>query len=279
MQTTARQSSGMRAPAAAPRRTAGGRTVDPGLPTPLYHQIYVLLREQILSGVYADRALVPTEQALGERFGVSRITAKRALDELAAEGLVVRQRGRGTTVVGRLPSRPLTANISGLLENLLMLGLKTSVAIVEFAYVAAPEAVRKALDLRDGAEVQRAVRVRSHDGAPLSYTVSFVPAAIGRAYDKRDLMTNPLLALLERAGILIGSADQTIGAALADTVVAPLLGVRVGSPLLSITRTVFDQNGRPVEHINILYRPDRYQYRMKLTRVQGRATKLWSTAE
>ena len=187
--------------------------------------------------------LVPTEQALGERFGVSRITAKRALDELAAEGLVVRQRGRGTTVVGRLPTRPLTANISGLLENLLMLGLKTNVAIVEFGYLVPSEDVRKALDLPEGAEVQRAVRVRSHEGVPLSYSTSFVPAAIGRAYDQRDLPTNALLALLERSGILIGSADQTIGAALADTVVAPLLGVRVGSPLLSITRTVFDQNG------------------------------------
>lgn len=278
MPATARQSSKARSPAT-PHKNAPGRTVDPGLPTPLYHQIYVLLREQILSGVYADRALVPTEQALSERFGVSRITAKRALDELAAEGLVVRQRGRGTTVVGRLPTRPLTANISGLLENLLMLGLKTNVAIVEFGYLVPSEDVRKALDLPEGSEVQRAVRVRSHDGVPLSYSISFVPAAIGRAYDKRDLATNALLALLERAGILIGSADQTIGAALADTVVAPLLGVRVGSPLLSITRTVFDQNGRPVEHINIRYRPDRYQYRMKLTRVQGRATKLWSTAE
>jgi GntR family transcriptional regulator len=266
--------------AATPARNGGGpRAVDPGLPIPLYHQIYVLLREQILSGVYADQALVPTEQALSARFGVSRITAKRALDELAAEGLVVRQRGRGTTVVGRMPSRPLSANISGLLENLLMLGLKTSVSIVEFGYVPAAEDVRAALDLPEGTEVQRAVRVRSHDGIPLSHSVSFVPADIGRAYDRKDMMTTALLALLERAGILIGSADQTIGAALADSVTAPLLGVRVGSPLLSITRTVFDQNGRPVEYITIRYRPDRYQYRMKLNRVQGRASKMWSTAE
>jgi GntR family transcriptional regulator len=266
-------------PKTGPRNAGGPRAVDPGLPIPLYHQIYVVLREQILSGVYADQAMVPTEQTLSERFGVSRITAKRALDELAAEGLVVRRRGRGTTVVGRLPSRPLSANLSGLLENLLMVGLKTSVSIIQFGYVPPPNDVREALGLAEGEETQRAVRVRVHDGVPLSYSVSFVPAEIGRAYGPKDLMTTPLLALLERAGILIGSADQTIGAALADSVVAPLLGVRVGSPLLSITRTVFDQNGRPVEHINIRYRPDRYQYRMKLNRVQGRATKLWSSAE
>jgi GntR family transcriptional regulator len=253
--------------------------VDPQLPTPLYHQIYVLLREQILNGVYGAEALVPTEQELSARFGVSRITAKRALDELAAEGLVVRRRGRGTSVAEALPTRPYNANLSGLLENLLMLGLKTRVEIIAFDYVVAPEDVRAALNLDAGAEVQRAVRVRSIDGAPLSYTTSYVPASIGRAYGRHDLESTPLLALLERAGCLIGSADQTIGAALADTVTAPRLDVRVGSPLLSITRTVFDQNGRPVEHINILYRPDRYQYRMKLTRVQGSATKLWSTTE
>ena len=276
MPAAARQAS---KPKTAARHSAAPRAVDAGLPIPLYHQIYVLLREQILSGVYADQAMVPTEQALSDRFGVSRITAKRALDELAAEGLVVRRRGRGTTVVGRMPSEPLSANLSGLLENLLMVGLKTNVSIVEFEYVPAPKEVRDALALADGAEVQRAVRVRSHDGVPLSYSVSFVPGEIGRSYSPKDLVTTPLLALLERAGILIGSADQTIGAALADSVMAPLLGVRVGSPLLSITRTVFDQNGRPVEHITIRYRPDRYQYRMKLNRVQGRASKMWSTAE
>jgi GntR family transcriptional regulator len=166
-----------------------------------------------------------------------------------------------------------------LLENLVMVGLKTEVQILEFGYVPTPAAVAHALQLAPGAEAQRAVRVRLLDQAPLSYTTSYVPADLGRAFGRKELATTPLLALLERAGCLIGSADQTISAALADTVVAPRLAVRVGSPLLSVTRTVFDQTGRPVEHIHILYRPDRYNYRMKLSRVQGAATKLWSPAE
>lgn len=254
-------------------------SVDSRLPTPLYHQIYALLREQILDGVYADNELVPTEQELTERFGVSRITAKRALDELASEGLVVRRRGKGTTVASRVAVPAVSANISGLLENLLMMGLKTKVDIIDFGYVSATNDVCRALDIPDGTEVQRAVRVRSLDGAPLSYTTSYVPAALGRTYGRKDLAARPLLELLERAGVLIGSADQSIGAVLADARVAPRLGVRVGSPLLSVTRTVFDQHGRPVEYIAILYRPDRYQYRMKLARVQGAATKLWSAAD
>jgi GntR family transcriptional regulator len=266
------------------RRVQAGRRparplADGHLPTPLYHQIYVVLREQIVSGVYAERAAVPTEHELMRRFSVSRVTAKRALDELAAEGLVERSRGRGTRVVERLPSEPVSGNISGLLENLLTLGLQTKVDIVDFTYVPAPGDVALALGLPAGAEVQRAIRIRSLDGEPLTFTTTYVPAELGRTYRRKDLGRRPLLALLEDAGVLIGSAEQTISATLADTIVAPRLKIRVGSPLLSVTRTVADQNGRPVEYINILYRPDRYQYRMKLARVRGSATKLWSPAE
>ena len=258
-----------------PSKRASPR-LDPALRTPLYHQIYILLREQIVSGAYGDDALLPTEFSLARTYGVSRITAKRALDELKAEGLVERRRGRGTSVAKRVESRPVDANLSGLIENLLMMGLETAVEILAFDYVVPPETVRAALELASGVDVQRAVRVRRLDGIPLSYTVSHVPAELGRSYQRVDLAKAPLLALLERAGVLIGSADQTITATLAGPEVATALEVQVGSALLAITRTVFDQNGRAVEHIVILYRPDRYAYRMKLARVQGSATKLWS---
>lgn len=281
----------MRAEGLAPPRSRPGRAprppgrrparplADGHLPTPLYHQIYVLLREQIISGAYPAHAALPTEHELMRRFRVSRVTAKRALDELAAEGLVERRRGRGTRVVEALRPAPVSGNISGLLENLLMVGLKTKIEIVDFDYVAAAPEVAKALAVVPGTEVQRSVRVRSRAGVPLSFTTSYVPASLGRTYGRKQLARQPLLALLEQAGVLIGSADQTISATLADTVVAPRLKVRVGSALLSVTRTVSDQDGRPVEYINILYRPDRYQYRMKLARVQGAATKLWSPAD
>jgi len=256
----------------------GRPSVDNDLPTPLYHQIYLILREQIATGAYDAAARLPTEAEISAAYSVSRITAKRALDELADDGLVVRRRGRGTQVVRRVAAAPVEANISGLIENLLAVGLETSVDILEFGYGPASPAVRKALALADGEEVQRAVRVRRHDGTPLSYSTSWVPARIGRAYTARDLARKPLLALLEKAGCLVGSADQTVSAALAEPAVARALEVRVGSPLLSVVRTVFDQRGRPVEHIAILYRPDRYQYRTKLTRVRGPVTRMWSHA-
>ena len=117
------------------------------MPTPLYHQIYLILREQIRAGAFESKARMPTEAEISAEYSVSRITAKRALDELAVDGLVVRRRGRGTSVVGSVVSEPVEANINGLIENLLMVGLETKVDILQFDYIAAPSAVRGALKL------------------------------------------------------------------------------------------------------------------------------------
>jgi GntR family transcriptional regulator len=254
------------------------RTVDDRLPTPLYHQIYLILHDKIVSGAFAPDDLVPGEQELMRRFGVSRITARRALDELAAGGLVVRQRGRGTRVLPNQPIEPVRAGVEGLVENLLEMGLKTEVRLRDFGYVPASPDVSRSLGVAPGAVVQRAVRTRALKGQAFSYLTTWVPEDIGRTYSKRDLAARPLLALLERSGVRIGSADQTISATLADPEVAPALEVEIGAPLLRIRRIVFDHNGRAVEYIVGLYRPDRYQHRLKLDRVQERNRKTWSPA-
>ena len=107
---------------------------------PLYHQIFLILRQQIMD------ALIQGEQELAETYDVSRITAKRALDELAAEGLVVRERGRGTRVRYKPKARAYKASMDGLLENLIAMGLETEVKLLSFGYVPAAEEVAAALE-------------------------------------------------------------------------------------------------------------------------------------
>lgn len=256
-----------------------GATVDARLPTPLYHQIYLILRGKISDGSYPDNALLPGEQEISRQFGVSRITAKRALDELAGDGLAIRQRGRGTRVRFQAPQPVVCSSVEGLLENLLAMGLETKVKLLAFAYVPAGDAVAAALDCAPGATVQQAVRVRSLRGEPFSHLATHVPEDVGRSYTRNDLAKTPLLALLERCGVVVSSAEQTITATLADTQVAPALGIGVGSPLLAIRRIVRDQDDRPIEYITALYRPDRYQYRMMLTRVRGEDFNIWSPTD
>ncbi|WP_409743253.1 GntR family transcriptional regulator [Ferrovibrio sp.] len=256
--------------------TAYSNTVDERLPTPLYHQIFLILQSQIRDGHLETGALLPGEEELARQFGVSRITARRALAELAAEGLVTRGRGRGTHVTARTEPPPIRAGVEGLLENLLAMGLKTQVNLIEFSYEPAPPDVAAALHVKAGEEVQRAVRVRSLEIGPFSYLTTYVPADIGRKFSRKELAHQPLLALLEQSGVTIGGAEQTISASLADARVAPLLKTAIGAPLLRISRVVQDSAGRPVEYIVGLYRPDRYQFRMSLDRVRGEEQNTWS---
>jgi len=257
-------------------KRSGAAVIDERLPTPLYHQIFLILRGQIMEGRLVPGALLAGEEELARQFNVSRITARRALAELAAEGLVTRGRGRGTHVTPRNEPPPIRAGVEGLLENLLAMGLKTQVSLIEFGYEAAAPDVAAALQVAPGEEVQRAVRVRSLAAGPFSYLTTYVPADVGRKFSRRELANEPLLALLERSGVVIGGADQTITATLADTRVAPLLETVVGAPLIRLSRTVHDVAGRPVEYIVGLYRPDRYQFRMSLDRVKGEDSNTWS---
>jgi GntR family transcriptional regulator len=251
-------------------------------PMPLYHRLYVILRDRIAVGTYPQGSVLPSEFELTEAFNVSRITAKRALDELATEGLVERVRGRGTTVTDRAASlrdaRPITASIDGLRENLAAIGRETSVEVLEFGYVTAPDFVREQLALGPAMRAQRAVRVRSLDGEPLSQSTTYIPEQIGGAYTAKDLASTPIIELIERAGVVVGAAEQSISATLADSLVAARLKVRAGAPLLLMKRCVKDTAGKPVQYIEILYRPDRFEYRMSLTRDQAAGHGSFATA-
>lgn len=252
--------------------------LDPGAPVPLYHQIFVILRNRIYGGQIAAGDMVPGEQDLCQEFGVSRITAKRALNELADAGLVVRERGRGTRVIKRPPAPAVTASIEGWLENVSLMGIATEAKVLEFGYVPANEDVAAALEVAAGSEVQRAVRVRSLDDAPMSFLVTYVPKDIGRQYDREDLGVTPLLHLLERAGVDVASARQTISASIADAEVAGALSIHAGAPLIEVRRVVRDAADRPVEYIRVLYRPDLYRFEMSMRRVPAEEGMRWSTA-
>ena len=235
-----------------------------------YHQIYVVLHEQLLEGQFS--AGLPGELALMQQFGVARVTVRRALEQLAAEGLISREPGRGTRV---LPVGGSRAPLTGLLENLVSMSLKTSVTVLEVAMVTASDNVANALQLKAGDSVQKAVRVRQTQDGPISHITTYVPAEIGRHFGRDELATIPILVLMESSGVKVGRAHQTISARLADVLVAKHLEVAVGSALLAVRRLVYDDQDRPVQWLHGLYRPDRYEYEMQLSRVGNIDAKVW----
>jgi GntR family transcriptional regulator len=239
-------------------------------------QVYLVLRDRILSGAIGFGARLPTELELAEFHGVSRVTVRRALGELARECFIERRRSAGTRIIYRPMPAPMTTDITGVLANLADMGRRSSVKLLSYAYVAAEGSVAEALGAGTDQLLQRAVRVRSVDGLPFSYLTTHVPENVSVTFTRQELASRPLLELLERAGVKVGHARQRISAGLAALDVADALGVRTGSPLIELIRVVYDQAGRGVEHLHALYRPDRYAFEIDLVRSGAAETKSWS---
>jgi GntR family transcriptional regulator len=244
-------------------------------------RIYLLLGERIASGALTPGARLPGEPALAAEHGVSRMTARRALDRLACEGLVQRRPGAGTFVRGADDGRGsvvrVTADLADVFAHLKAMGRAIGVRLVSFAYGAPPDAVAAALGLAPGERAQRSVRVRSIDGAPFSWLTTHVPERIGVTYTEVDLAATPLLELLERSGVVAARASQAVGATLAGPEAAEALRVEIGAPLLSLTRVVYDAAGSGVEHLHALYRPDGFSFQMDLLRTTGAlGNRCWS---
>jgi GntR family transcriptional regulator len=245
-------------------------TVDPSKT----RRLYLLLKERITSGAAAPGSRLMSEPALAEYHGVSRVTIRRALRGLEREGLIRRQPGAGTFVLGPGGSKTIVGDLGNMLANLVEMGRTTEARLLAFGYDTPTAEVADSLRLGPGERVQRSVRVRYVDGLAFSHLVAHVPERVGAGYTEADLASTPLLALLERGGVINARATQT----LAGPDVAEALGVAVGSPLLAMTRVVFDDRGGGVEHLAALYRPDRYTFHMEMIRIGRGPERRWSPA-
>lgn len=238
---------------------------------PHYHRIFLQLRERILRGDYLPGEKVPGEAELAALFGVSRITTKRALNELEDAGFVLREQGRGTIVAKLGPGSP---SLDGTLESLeasnRMIG-RSDVRLLDFSMVTPPPAVARALGVDHGEDVHRITRLRLVDGQPFCHVTAYVPPFIGETMSAEDLTAHMLVELIERAGVVVERAEQSVSATLADAETAALLGVVDGAPLLRVSRTVFAAGDVAVEHFTALFRPDLYHISMSLSARAGRS--------
>jgi len=239
-------------------------------------RLYVFLQDAISRGHLQPGQKLPGENDLALQFGVSRVTVRRALAALAEQGLVMRKPGLGTVVrEPSVSSSVITADVSNLLPHIVRMGKDSQIRMLEFAYLPASPYVADRLGLIPGERVQYSVRVRSTAGEPFSYLTTYVPERIARHYDESDLAQTPLYALLERSGVKVHRATQTISAALASPTVSEALQVAQGAPLIALTRVVFDDKGKGVELLEAQYRPDRYRIQVDLERDRGRDDQFW----
>lgn len=250
--------------------------IDEAASIPLYQQIYDLLRAKIMDGTMSLNDRLPAEQDLTQALGVSRITVKRAMNELAVAGLVRRQRGIGTVVIYDVAAPTVKGSFETMIDGLTRMGLETEVQLLDCTVGTASPAIFESLQLKKVTSVQRIVRLRRLDGEPFSYLVTYIPYDIAEGYDDEQLASESLIKLLEQAGHAPVEAEQTITATSAEPAVAVNLGVAPGSPLLRIHRIMKDAKGRPVQDITAHYRADRFEYHMRLNRSNAAETD-WTT--
>lgn len=231
---------------------------------PLYHQIFLTLRDEIMSGHRAFGTSVPTEHELGEIYGVSRVTARRALDELAQHHLVERRRRTGTRVIFRNPIGPIEANIDQAVESLIAFGSNTSVKVTDISHQPASARIAEVLEIEPNDIVIRAVRLRFMDDEPLGQVTSYVPAHLQHLITPGNLTDKPMLSLLRTDGHAIGGGQQTIAALVADPALAIALGVENRAPVLQVERVVTDNKRKPLLFTTALYRADRYRINLDL---------------
>jgi len=239
-------------------------------------RVYLLLRDEMSNGSLPEGTRLDGEHKLAAQFDVSRITIRRALDALAADGWIEKRTGSGSVVLPRNgDEQPISADFATLIPHLVEMDRSTTARLLSFSYAPASASVAAAMGLPSGARVQTAVRVRYSGDHPFSHLTTHVPEDIANSYGEADLATQPLFRLLERSGVVITSAHQSVTAALAVPDVADALGVSVGSPLLFVQRVVRDAEGRGVEHLSALYRPDMFRLEMQLARVGAGEARHW----
>ena len=217
---------------------------------PRHRQLYLVLREQIATGALVAGQALPSEQALGEQYGVSRITVRRALQDLSDSGFVERRHGVGTFVIDG-PSAlgtPASLTMRGALRQV---QLDTSVEVIELEQRPAPVLVAQALDAEPRTPVVYVLRLRGRDGEPLMITEAWLPVRFADYITVDALRQHALYELMEQAGVTFGRVTQECTAEIADPVRARLLQVDIGSPLLRINRLVHDVSGEPVQYHTI----------------------------
>ena len=225
---------------------------------PFYHQLYEILRNNIVQGKWKPGDMLPPESELIEQYQVSRITVRQALDALVNDGLIYRQRGRGTFVAHPTVEQGLSRIIS-FTDDMRQRGFEPGTEVLFSGIIPAPPEIAQQLGVAPNEELIRLERLRMADGEPMSIEESHLVHRFCPGILSGDYANTPLREALAREyDIHLAHAKQTIRAIPASPPIADKLSVSPKSAVLFIERVSYTQQNIPVEFLRIHHRGDRY---------------------
>ena len=237
-------------------------TLERNSPVPLYYQLAQYIEHAINAGDLAPGDRIENELSLTSRLGLSRPTARQAIQELVNKGLLVRKRGVGTQVVRSQFRRD--EKLSSLNEDLAKAGKVPSTVLLDYSVGELSDEIRDVVDSADVLEPEflQIRRLRLADDVPLAILTNFIPARYEISAD--DLRERGLYACLNALGVHLKIAHQQISARLMTPEEADLLNERAPAACLTVDRLAYDDVGRFVEFGRHIYRPNYYSIQSSL---------------
>ena len=236
---------------------------------PLHSQLEVMLRRLIESGQIAAGSVLPGELELAAQLGVSRHTVRHALGALTNDGLLRRERGRGTTGVSAPPTRVIERSLSAFYAfawETRARGAEQRSYVIERKVIAADAPLSRRREVPRGADIERIVRVRTADDDPLVFETAYLPNELSKPLEATVLERESIYDELERLhGLRITRARESIRPVVLSRTVARLLRSTAGAPAFSVERTTWADRG-PVEWQESIVRGDRYLFSVDLPR-------------
>jgi GntR family transcriptional regulator len=243
--------------------------VDKQLPTPAYLQLRDKLRGAIDAGAWPVGQALPSERDLAVSLGLSRMTVRRAFEELVADGLVEQRQGSGTFVRSRRLEQTID-RVIGFTDEARALGFRPGSRLLELATVEADPVVAHALRCAVGEEVLRVARIRTADDVALALQVAHLRPSMVRLEAETLLRFGSLYrAVAALFGVTPVRARQTITARLPTREERLVLDLGATQPVLALERTTFDEHDEPFEFVRSAYRGDRYALALDLRAPDG----------
>lgn len=230
----------------------------------LFSQIEEIIRDGIENGVWLPNTPIPSERDLSSIYGLSRMTVRRAIDQLVTEGLLYRVNGKGTFVSdAKVKFRALS--LAGLREQTIEMGYSPSAKLLGIQRILATKKNAIILQVDEDEPLFLIERVVYGDNIPLGLLMSFIPVRRCKDLDKADLANSSLYSILRNDyGILIKRASETLETSLATPRESLLLNVNNGSPMFILRIIMYDTDECPIEYVKVVFRGDRIQLSLEL---------------